>query len=144
MKFKIILFLFFTILQFSYSQNKKGNTNHRLFKEYLMKGDSLVQIKEFDKAIQSYTDALQFKTEIANILYKRGLAYFWNSDNENAILDFTELIKLGNKNGGAYFFRALSKFNLEKTESACEDLLQAKQMGYQMDFQNYVIVCPNL
>lgn len=144
MKLKIILFLFFTILQFSYSQNKKANTNSRLFKEYLMKGDSLVQIKEFDKAIQFYTHALQFKIEIANTLYKRGIAYFRNSDNENAILDFTDLIKLSNKNGGAYFFRALSKFNLEKTESACDDLLQAKQLGYQMDFQNYRIVCPDL
>lgn len=144
MKIRLLVFVFFMVFSYSYSQNKNGNSNYKLYKEYISKGDSLVKIKDYNKSIEFYTLALQLKIETANTLYKRGLSYFRNMDNEKAILDFTDLLGLGDKNGGAYFFRALSKFNLDKTESACEDLLKAKQLGYQMDFENYKIVCPNL
>ncbi|PZR07244.1 MAG: hypothetical protein DI539_23830, partial [Flavobacterium psychrophilum] len=66
-----------------------------------------------------------------------------------AVEDFTGIIKKDEKNAPAYYFRALAKMNIhsknpESSNSACEDLYNAKKMGYAVDFTNYKEVCPDL
>lgn len=149
-----LLYIVIIVLSFSaYGQKKKAVNKPLEFADFQQKADSLYTLKEYEKSIPYFTKALEFKKDMQKILLKRGGAYFFIKDNEKAIVDFTGVISLSDKNGAAYHLRGLCKLNLAsadpdftplKNESGCDDLLKAKQLGFHAELEYLKLACPDL
>ena len=124
MKLKIILFIFHNS-SFSYSTNKKQILT-LVFLRILMK--VITSSNKNWQAIQ-FILIFQFKIEIA-ILSIRRYCLFREFGQWERNFRFYWFNKIKHKNGGAYFFRALSKFNLKKRIGLWR-FVTSKQLGYQ-------------
>lgn len=81
----------------------------------------LVDIKSIEKLYPTDTE----------LKYAKGLGLFYTNLYTEALQSFDRLIDLDNKHGWAYYYRAITKSNLEiyKTKEVCKDLKQAATLG---------------
>jgi tetratricopeptide (TPR) repeat protein len=77
------------------------------------RGDSLRQLRDFDRAIDDYTRAIALDPAFADAYNGRGLAYRNKNDDARAIASYDEAIRLSpktaafwNNRGVAYYYRA--------------------------------------
>jgi len=73
------------------------------------RGDTLDYIGRHDEAIADYTAALKLRSK-ASIYADRGIAYFSKGDDEHALADFGEAIKLDANSSEAYMGRGRLRF----------------------------------
>ena len=103
-------------------------------------GDELCKEQnDLQKGISNYTKAISLSTDKAEIYMKRGGAYFYLKDFENAISDFSTAITEKTEDpANAYFMRGLSKSLLPKedVEGACNDFRKAKELGFSTEGLN--------
>jgi tetratricopeptide (TPR) repeat protein len=139
----------FTLLASGQQQDKKVDDT----KKNLKAAESLFSEKKHTEAIEYYTKVLGINPNEQTALLKRGLCYIILKEDDKAITDFSALIKADENNSTAYYFRALAKFNTvakaetpndEENASACDDLFMAKQLGYNADYSNFMLICHNL
>jgi tetratricopeptide (TPR) repeat protein len=70
-------------------------------------GIELLDLKEFDMAIEEFDEAIQLNPGSAMAFYKRGWCWVWKFNNDKAIADFTQSIRLDPTNAKAYRERAM-------------------------------------
>jgi tetratricopeptide (TPR) repeat protein len=75
-------------------------------------------------------NAIKYKSDYAQALCSRGIAFASMGKTDNAIGDLTEAIKANPEFALAYFNRALVYLNNGKKDKACGDLRQAVKLGY--------------
>jgi tetratricopeptide (TPR) repeat protein len=108
---------------------------YEAFEKYFRVGDSLMNNKEFVSAIKSYSKALEILND-ERVIFARGLSYYLSKSFNEAILDFTDVIRIDKLYvKEAYFYRAMNKFNLSDNDKnfACIDLLKSKELGFIFD-----------
>ena len=74
--------------------------------------------KDLDEAIKSYTEAMKFQPEIAEVYVHRANIYVIKNDNESAVQDFAKASELRKKNPGD----ALDNFYLDNHLSSLSQL----------------------
>ena len=84
--------------------------------------------KQYDKAIEHYSDALKLNPQLAAAYYNRGVAYNENGDYESAIADFTKAIQLKVDDAVAYTNRSIAYENTGEHARAIEDQNTATQL----------------
>ena len=88
---------------------------------------------DFDVAIESFTLAIEAgdlsRQNLANAYTNRGLAYRTKGDNERAIQDFNEAIRLNPNYANAYSGRGLTRFFLAQFQAAQEDFKKALELN---------------
>lgn len=103
----------------------------------LLKALEAHNAKHYKKAINVYTLILNQKMEqhIASIiLIHRGMAYFSDSNYEEALRDFTKSLRLNPENGRAFYCRAVIHQTMQNYTGALEDLNQClKSDPYRFD-----------
>lgn len=123
-----------TLILFSlnvFSQNQNSEKLNTLIE----KGDKFCENKEYDKGIQSYSEALKFNLKLDEIYSKRANAYYSIKNFKKAISDYTLALENNPENPEIiYILRGLSKslLNPEDKKGACEDFRQAKKIGYDL------------
>ena len=81
--------------------------------------------------------------ENSELFHSRGMLYFADQSYKKAILDFEKVIELNQSRlPDAFFYKGLANLLLGSTD--CESLLKAKLLGYQAEWKNFAILCPNL
>jgi tetratricopeptide (TPR) repeat protein len=101
--------------------------------DWFFKGQEADNNKEFDKAIQYFTNSIEFYKKQKNpaltrgFLY-RGFAYFGKRDFEKAHEDFTESLKLDHKYKSALDIRSYTLRKLERYEEALADMEKLLQI----------------
>ena len=143
MNFKVRFFTFVLILNsiIALSQSRtdkssfEGNNEMNLVIE---KAEKFYKNKNFKKAIDMYTVALNYNENLQEIYTKRGGTFFQIGDYENAINDFTKVIELKPENPTIYFMRGLSKTLVKKEDKdgACLDIKKAIDLGYDVSNLN--------
>ena len=88
--------------------------------KYDLKGIDYVKEGKYDKAIDSYDDAIDLKQD-PTLYYNRGVAYMNKGDFENAVKDFTTAIGLQPSNFPALNNRAVSYRSMGKYDEAIAD-----------------------
>jgi tetratricopeptide (TPR) repeat protein len=105
---------------------KKDNTN-----EYYNINWYLGQIyninKNYKKSIQHFTKLIDKNITGDNVFYYRGISYYFNSQFDYAIKDFTSQIGL-EEDGQCYYYRAFCYKNLGDIKMTCQDFHKAKKM----------------
>ena len=85
---------------------KAEKQNQKDFALYWLKGLALYQLKRDPEAIIAYTKSIEIQPH-PYAYNNRGLVYRDKGDNDNALKDYTEAIKLDPKNANAYHTRGL-------------------------------------
>ena len=86
---------------------------------------------EFDKAIASFSRAIQINSHFTEAIYNRGLAYFNTKDFAKSVNDFNNILKTYPDDVYALYNRGLSLSALGDETSACIDIRSSAQLGYK-------------
>ena len=80
----------------------------------------------YDKALGPLTQAIELAYNEPCYIHQRAKCYLLTDQNEKALSDFHELVKMQPKNSHAYFGRAFAFKALKQYEEAAEDYQKAK------------------
>lgn len=97
-------------------------------KEYLNKGTAYINNSEYEKAIESLTEAIQLNPKSDAAYNNRGLAYYKGGDPANAISDFNISLELNPKCAQAYHNRGAVYYKIGSMDKAINDFSTAIQV----------------
>ncbi len=105
-------------------EQKKAKNEKEKMEKLLLDALSAHNSRKFKTAIDTYTQILNMnpKEMIQSIvLIHRGMAYFVESRYEEAMDDFTQVLKFDSKNSKAYYYRGMLKGIKKDYENAISD-----------------------
>lgn len=92
------------------------------------------------RLVANYTQALQSNPNDINLLFRRGMSHLTLGDRDEAIADFTAVLKKDLGHAGAYHQRGILQAEAGNRKQAVEDLrLASKYYFEQGDLENYQI-----
>lgn len=97
-------------------------------------GNSWLGKKEYDKAIEDYSKAIELKPDFLSAIYNRGSSWDEKGNYDKAIEDFTRVIELKPDHHSAYNNRGISWKRKGNFEKAIEDYTTA--IGLKPDYAN--------
>ena len=103
--------------------------NQDIAKVYFEYGVKDANSKNFIKAINYFTKAIELDSNYVDAYYERGVSNFYLKFYLKAIVDFTKAIEINPNNGWYYFSRGWAK-KILKDKSACIDAKKAIDLGY--------------
>lgn len=118
--FKMFVIILVLVVSFSDLSAKKNN--------FYENGKKELESRNYKKAIDNFTKAIEKKQEIKYAYYNRGLAYLFINEFDNAIQDFSQVIKQDSSIADAYNNRGLSYSYLGNTLRALSDLDKAIEL----------------
>ena len=75
-------------------------------KAYLARGSLHHELGAYDRALADFDVALKLRPEDLHARYRRGVTRYVSGDHAGAIDDFTQVLRLDPRHGGAYRYRA--------------------------------------
>ena len=93
--------------------------------EKVLQGDAFYNQGQFQKAIDSYFEAIRLCPQDARTYHKRGQTYIGLGELRVAILDFDEVIRREPGFSAAWYDRAQAHFNLRQFQKAVQDFDEA-------------------
>jgi tetratricopeptide (TPR) repeat protein len=123
----IIVITIVLILIFSYSNKKKQTTTTNAH-DFFITGEKFFDNKEYDKAINSYTQAIQLEPEFGQAYNNRGLAHHVLGNYDDALTDFNVAIKILPNSAEVYSNRGLAYLYKGDYEKAILDFEQSIQL----------------
>lgn len=115
-----------------YDQHLSGQGDHnferlaeRTAAEWYQKGLLLSQRGQYEKAIASYTEALNRNPTLVDAYNQRGFAYYKIRQSSDAFADYVEAIKRDGQQATSYYYRGLTRFSLGYTDAAIADYTKA-------------------
>jgi tetratricopeptide (TPR) repeat protein len=97
--------------------------------EAKQRGDEKFAKKNYDKAIEDYTEAIRLNPKYWSPYYGRGVAYYWKKNYDKAIKDYTEAIRLNPKNASAYIALGDSYSQRGNYDKALSDYAEAVRLN---------------
>lgn len=88
----------------------------------------------FEEAIKLFNKVLEIEPENPLSFNNRGFAKYKLKDYKGALIDINTSIKLYPTNSFAYKNRALVYLSLKEYKRACDDLTQAKQLDFRLQY----------
>jgi tetratricopeptide (TPR) repeat protein len=95
------------------------------------------ELEVFDESLSYFNKALEVNNTIPDIYLKRGDVFFLTKKFKEAVTDYSKVIELDPKNGGAYYVRGNAKGSLYDKKGACEDWRKAEELGFK-DANGYI------
>ena len=95
--------------------------NERLAEWIFQQGNFLVMLKQFNKAIEAYSHAIDLNLDDAGFYNNRGAAYMEKGDFDHAIEDFNKAINLNSDDAGFYNNRGIAYDKKGKVDEAIKE-----------------------
>ena len=118
-----------------------------LYKKY---GAAYFEQKDYDRAIESYSKAIEFNPNAADAYEKRGTAYNNLNDNERALADFNRALELDPSNDEFYRSRAFAYLYCEEYARATADIHKVVALAphkfnivFKADYERALELTPN-
>ena len=96
---------------------------------YLNRGLEYNALGQYERAIQSYDEAIRLNPQYGNPYNKRGVAYSNLGQYERAIQSYDEAIRLNPEYATVYYNRGLAYEALGNSIKAEQDFAKSKEMG---------------
>ncbi|RKU28175.1 hypothetical protein C6499_10255 [Candidatus Poribacteria bacterium] len=103
----------------------KAIERYQSHKSHLLRGNVYEKLKEYQKAIDDYTECIKLKPDFAGAYHFRGVAKWKRHLYEKAIADFEEAIALIPADALSYMLMGDSKLKLKRYEEAVVDFGKA-------------------
>ena len=94
------------------------------------KADCYLRLKNFNKAIEMNTIAINLNPMNTSVFSNRGLTYVRAKNYDLALLDFNQSIKLDSLEPALYYNRCSAYIGLGDTGNVCRDLNRAIDLGF--------------
>jgi tetratricopeptide (TPR) repeat protein len=94
-------------------------------------------LEVFDESLGYFNKAMELNNTVPEFYLKRGDVFFLTKKFQEAVNDYSKVIELDPKNGGAYYVRGNAKGSLLDKKGACEDWRMAEQLGFK-DANGYI------
>jgi tetratricopeptide (TPR) repeat protein len=98
---------------------------------YYNRGNCHGHLKQYEKAIEDYSQSIRLDPDIAYAYNNRGFTYANLGQYEKAIEDFDRALSLNSELEDVYYNKACSCAHIGKTEEALNNLRQALQISPQ-------------
>ncbi|MDR0684122.1 MAG: tetratricopeptide repeat protein [Spirochaetaceae bacterium] len=102
-------------------------------RQLLERGDAYADKKDYDRAIEEYTQAILLDPDNAYAYHSRGDAYYWEDDYDRAIADYDQAIRLDPDNAYAYHSRGDAYYWKDDYDRAIADYDQAIRLNPDED-----------
>lgn len=128
------------------SQKKRQDLDQMTAWDYRRQGNRYYELKEYEKAIESYTNALRIQSNTAQFYNDRGCVYIDLKKYDAAISDFDKAIELNLEDTSVYSNRGCAYNSLEEYEKAISDLDKAIELDptNTLAYNNYGYTYINL
>lgn len=107
--------------------NRWDALSERTAADWYQKGIQLSQWGQYEKAVESYTEALNRNASLTDAYNQRGFAYYKLRKSGEAFADYAEAIRREDGQATSYYYRGLTRFSLGYIEAAIADYTQAIQ-----------------
>jgi len=97
----------------------------KLFDDFFNSGYAYYEKKDYDHAIEDYTQAIRIDPNYADAYIKRSLAYYEKKDYDRAIEDCTQVIRINPNYAYAFLIRGFAYREKNDYDRAIEDCTQA-------------------
>ena len=121
------LTMFTRVIKFS-TVNIWGHEDDQV-KGYYGRGKVYEKKKEYEKAIDDYSQYLKLRSSPAEVFYHRGYCYMMVENYSMAIMDFSRYVEVDDISFTAHYYRGYSHEKLDNTEKAMESYLKACERG---------------
>lgn len=105
--------------------NRKIKNNDQNAKFFIKRGYLKFCLKDYNSAIDDYTQAQALEPDNKDVYYLRGRAWFEKNNYKDSMDDFNKAIELDKKNSTLYISRGLVKDRIGEYESAINDFTLA-------------------
>ena len=114
--------------------------------DYFLKGADKYNKKDYQGAIQDFTEAIEINPKLAQAYYNRGNTRYKLKDYQGAIQDYNQAIKINPKDAQAYYNRGAVRSELKDYQGAIQDYNQAIEINpkYALAYNNRGIDRRNL
>jgi len=106
-----------------------GSGSDMLYRSYLGRGVSYLNLTEYDQALSDLSTSIQQNDTVAGAYYSRGMVNYELRDYQAAIDDFLKILEFSEGNAELYFNLGMAYFRLEERDKACQNLNKACTMG---------------
>ena len=91
-------------------------------------------MREYDRAIADYTEAIRIKPDLAETFYNRGYTYAEKGEHDRAIPDYTEAIRIKSDFAEAYYNRGVAHEKPGDHDRAAVDYAKAHKLDTASGF----------
>lgn len=113
--------------------------------DYRRQGNRYYELKQYEKAVESYSKAIRMQANTAQFYNDRGCAYDSLGEHDKAISDFEKAIELDPENTAAYINMGYTYNNLKKYDKAFSFLDQAIKLDPEGTVayvnRGYIYIC---
>ena len=106
-------------------ESKDFQSSYNEYKEYIKAGKIAIAKKEYIKAIDNYSKAIELSPFESSHYYYRGLAWYKKGNRKRAVEDFTKAVLLDSKSSSAYIYRGLCRMEEGEYREALSDFKMA-------------------
>jgi len=106
-----------------------ANTPDVLVRAYRGRGDVYIAMKEADKAISDFSEAIKLDPQNIGVIFDRGMAYDDKADGDNALKDYSRVIELDPEQAAAYNNRGSIYADKEDWAKALPDFVKATALS---------------
>jgi lipoprotein NlpI len=128
-----------SILEFNKAEDEYGS----MIQIYLNRGVVYDQLGKLNNAESDFTKCLKIDSTYVPALLNRGLIYAHSERTQKALNDFDSAIDLKPDESACYLNRAVAYKIINEIELACSDLLKAKSLGFDEQYNsemNYELI----
>ena len=101
---------------------------------YIYRGSAYVQLKDYDRAIADYNQAIKLDPNFTDAYNNRGLAYDDKKDYDRAIADYNQALKLDPSLAIAYYNRGLAYKNQGNKDKAVGDFKKFLELSNDVEW----------
>lgn len=103
---------------------------------YYFLGANEYELEHFEKAVACFTKSIQMNPDFGeDVYYRRALGYVKLKDFRLALADLNQVIVMNRQHSEAFFNRAIVKKGLQDRQGACEDFMEAGNLGLFRAFE---------
>lgn len=104
-------------------------TTPKVAEAYNNRGLAFYNLKQYQEAIEDFSQSIQMKPKYAEAYNNRGNAYYELDQYEKARADFDQSIKIKPNYSKAHMNRGLVNLQMQNTDQACNDFRRACDLG---------------
>lgn len=114
------------------SEKERQEQNRMTAWDYWRQGNRYCDMRQYEKAVENYSSAIDMQSNIAQFYNSRGIAYCNLEKYEKAIIDYDKAIELNPRGAKIYVNRGFAFYKLGKYNNAIDEFNRAIELNPEL------------